>query len=144
MNRKNAALILLLLLAAIQAPCQTHIYERYAPHTDLEVAYIENLPLDSVNAINATIIVARDSAAWEWLKDEFHAQPKSEVIDTNLFLYSHKLCDKYSPESLEHGDILDCYLLYTDYKRHSFIIYQYENLNQYYTTIIFQHTHEKD
>lgn len=72
MNRKNTAFILLLLLAAIQAPCQTHIYERYAPHTDLEVAYIENLPLDSVNAINATIIVARDSAAWAMLQNDFN------------------------------------------------------------------------
>ena len=62
---------------------QKHIYDRYAPYKDLDVAYMENLPIDSANSINATFIIAKDSIAWERTTSAFHL-PSAIALTTHI------------------------------------------------------------
>lgn len=110
---------------------QTHIYERYASWTDLEVAYLENVPLDSSTSVNVTILIAKDSAVWVELLKSFHIQPNLEIIDVNQFPIAFILCDRINPENIFHRKIMDSYYLCVNFKRFTISIYQYNTLDQY-------------
>lgn len=121
---------LLCLLLFNRAYGQTHIYERYAPYDNLEVAYLKNVPLDSTNDINTTIIIAHDRALWQWLVDTFHISNKSQMDGKHLDQYMD-LRSSQNPEYLEHGDILDCCLLWADYSKKTILICHYATYEQY-------------
>lgn len=47
-----------------------------APSSNFEVAYLDDFYLDSTHSVPATVITARDSAAWEWLSTQFALAPE--------------------------------------------------------------------
>lgn len=138
---------LLWMLPFAKVSCQTHIYERYASHSELEVAYLENIALDDSNAINATIIIAKDSASWSWLTETFHIQTGNETNNDNQRKISIRLCDKEFPESLTHGTVPESYLLWVNHNTSTIIICQYSTMSQYnkiHSLIIKKLSNEKD
>lgn len=123
---------------------QTHIYERYASRADLEVAYLENVPLDSTTSVNVTIIIAKDSAAWKSLKEEFNISDSPFL--PNIHSYKRVLRDKYDPRNSCH-DNHNCCLVVVNYYRKSLSMFHYETIDQYYliTPYLTKKTsHEKD
>lgn len=135
MTHYRFTLYIVLVLAFGNAFGQAHIYDRYASRTDLEVAYLENLPLDSATSINATLIIAKDSAAWEWMKVEFQIAPSPSPDYTHCT--TGNLRNKNDPTKTRQEDILDCCLVIVNYYRKSLSIFQYETLDQYYSIIKF-------
>lgn len=122
---------------------QTHIYEHYASRTDLEVAYLENVPLDSSTSVNATIIIAKDSAAWEWLKDEFRIVTSMSFGHT----FYQQRRNKYDPTKFQKEDIPNSCFVFANLSQKRITIFQYETINQYYTIIrylIKRKIYEKD
>lgn len=125
---------------------QTHIYERYAPYDNLEVAYLENIPLDSANVINATIIIAHDTTTWRWLIDTFHIPSWSQMkkMHRNQYL---EFRGTQNPEFPEHGDISDGCLLWADYPKSTILICHYSTIEQnksFFQYIINQSIHEEN
>ncbi len=148
MDAIKYVLCIVLILTFGKVRGQTHIYDRYASRSDLEVAYLENVYIDSATYINATIILARDSASWNWMKEEFHIQSSITIASPQQYCYRlERLCDRQHPESMAHGDIHDCYYLCANLNRRSIIIYQFETEEQFNALIHFKIsliTHEKD
>lgn len=112
-----------------KAFCQTHIFDRYASWQNLEVAYLENVPLDSVTSINATIIIAKDSVSWELLADTF-SLPHKLQMKKNHSEHHQELRNSKNPERLEHGGIMDCSLLWANYPKSTIIIFHYSSIDQ--------------
>lgn len=140
-------LCLLLLTAAREAVCQTHIYERYADHTDLEVAYLGEFRLDSATVISGTVIMAKDSASWEWLKKEFHVEQYDMNRDSSCVAVTKLLRDKYDPTQEGTGAVLESYLLSVGFGHRAIVIYQYDTMKQYYSIIRYslkKLSHEKN
>ena len=69
---KRIAFIICWLIASTGAYAQQDIYDRYASHEGLFVAYAQGYQLDSNNRIDIIYIQAEDSAAWEWMRAEFN------------------------------------------------------------------------
>lgn len=123
---------------------QIHIYDRYASRPDLEVAYLQNVPLDSAITVNATLIIARDSAAWEWLVTEFHIGPS--FFPDNVRSLRSTLRNKYDPTQDKSTDILDCCIIFVNSSRKSLSIFQYETIDQFNSIVSFsfkKFIHEK-
>lgn len=62
---------MLMLLNGFSAYGQPDIYTHYAPCSGLNVGYFKDFRVDSILSVTATIIIAKDSDAWEWMKKEF-------------------------------------------------------------------------
>lgn len=145
MKRNLLFFWLLLLTLNERVCCQTQIYERYASHERLEVAYLENIPLDGTNTINATIIIAEDSSAWEWLVMEFHIE--ESMFPNRPESFKRMLRDKKDPTSTIRKSITESYMVIVNYSRRLIVICQYDTLEQYYSLNHYSlnHlTHEKD
>ena len=110
--------------------CQTHIFDRYASHTELEVAYLENIPLNETTTINASIIIAKDSAAWEWMKNTFHVFSSSQINERDRPRYTN-LRNSQNPEHLGYDNPLECCLMVANYADRTIIFFQYSTIEQF-------------
>ena len=123
-----------LMLFTFTAIGQTHIYNRYAAYSDLEVAYLQGFQLDNENQINVTIIIAKNQRAWNRLVKEFHIptatskskkrSSKGDVLVSNM-LRNHE--DPTQPKSPSLKD--NCFVSVSHTAR-SITIYHYTNENQ--------------
>ena len=96
---KRLGVLLLFLLPWLTALGQSPAYERYSTRENLEVAYLENLPIDSTHTVNATFLIAQDSTTWHWLQDTFHIPLQSDT-QGNIQKGYLRLCDPQHPENL--------------------------------------------
>lgn len=79
--------MLLLIAFAMSLPClqaQLAFYEHYAVHDELLVALAEGYRLDSVTRVNVVLIQAKDSAAWEWVMEEFQITSLTDIEISRL------------------------------------------------------------
>lgn len=67
---KRILMIILLVIPCV-VHAQRYIYDHYAHRTDLKVVYYPQFRLDDIHTVNVTILIAKDSAAWEWMQQEF-------------------------------------------------------------------------
>lgn len=128
--KKYSILICLLIFSSFgKVFAQTHIYEKFASRDDLEVAYLENIPIDSSVYINATIIIAQDSLTWDGLVKSFSLPSNLHMEEKNA---DHMMClrDAQNPELTDHGKILECCLMCVNYLKSTIIICQYSTLEQ--------------
>jgi hypothetical protein len=65
-------LLALLVGATICVRGQSDIYQKYAVHDELYVAYVPKFPLDSTTTVAVTVIQAHDTAGWAWMCKEFN------------------------------------------------------------------------
>lgn len=137
MKNKGTFICIIMLLLTGKMVGQSHIYERYAMYDNLEVAYMENVTTDSVNIFNCTIIIAKDSTTWQWLKDTFHIAPKHMMLCIR---------DAQNPENDKTGDTEERCVLIANTYRTTIIICEYTTIEQLRSIIKFsidQPTHEK-
>ncbi len=132
-------LFVLILATGCSLQAQTHIYSRYASHTDLGVAYVPNFKLDSINTVNVTVIMAQDSVAWEWLKAEFRIPELSEdelhQLSLRNTVVSLQFRDKNDPTQKANTSASDRCMLSIDHTQHILFIYQYDTMEQFYSVI---------
>ena len=64
---RRALLVSLLMVTAGTAAAQSDLYRRYAQRTDVRVAFIEAMRVDSVTTVDVTVVTAVDSAGWQWM-----------------------------------------------------------------------------
>lgn len=69
---KNRLIIILLLLASLASHAQSDAYLRFAPNPNLDVAFVEAFRLDDTTTVDITVIIAKDSATFAWLCEEFN------------------------------------------------------------------------
>ena len=69
---KKHLIILLFLLASLASHAQSDAYLRFAPNPNLDVAFVEAFRLDDTTTVDITVILAKDSATFVWLCEEFN------------------------------------------------------------------------
>lgn len=100
---KHTLLTLMFILLASSPLCaQREVYERYAPREDLLVAYAHGYRLDSTTRVDAILLQAKDSAAWEWMQEEFHIARRGKSNLVGLFA-DHD--DPTRPINLDKGSL---------------------------------------
>lgn len=132
---KQIVFLTLAIMAAMPVSrAQMHIFNTYAPHDDLDVAYIENMHIgnDGTKA-NATIIRATDDDSWLWLKETFRIASNKKVPDHNsnndkfalvIFYVDRQDPTKRAPKKEDNSvDLERCYLLVGDYNERTITIF---------------------
>ncbi|MBP9991349.1 MAG: hypothetical protein KBT45_08005, partial [Bacteroidales bacterium] len=66
-----------LLLVANNVWSQQEVYDRYVGRDDIDIVYVHGYRIDSLNKMDVILIRAKDSAGWEWIKEEFNIRPLS-------------------------------------------------------------------
>ena len=133
--KKISYIVLLLLLYAHPAQGQSEIYNRYAPHTDLDVGYFKHFRIDSTLAVDATVIIAKDSAAWEWMKKEFEIPELDErcqkALESGQIVKGRVLRDKKDFHLFNEDALFENLFLYTIYNKRCVVIIEFETEEQY-------------
>lgn len=90
-------LLSLLMLAACTVAAQSDLYRRYAQRTDVRVAFIEAMRVDSVTTVDVTVVTAVDSAGWQWMMSEFNIPSFSPEIEAFLASGEQSVSLHFSP-----------------------------------------------
>ena len=124
-------LLIVLLISSSVVYGQTHIYNRYATHNNLEVAYLKEFPIDSTIHVNVTIIRAKNNRAWRWMKREFNIPTQSpqgnSIVKLNQPLITIYGRDKNNLRSFNKKNVDDNYALSISHITHTIIIYHCTN-----------------
>ena len=125
----------MLLLLAFSAHGQTHVYERYAKLSNLEVAYLKNFPVDSNTHVNITIIIAKNKIAWRWLLKDLNLPTltynerkqirKGKTVVGNI-LYNHDQTHR-----LKDPNSTSKYYFSITYNTHNIICYHISSQDEY-------------
>lgn len=95
--KHTLAILLILLAAAVQARGQSPAYILFSTHTDLDVAYVTRVPLDTLGYIDVTHIKAHDCEAWRRLTEELNVPNASERCDSAGAPFGFILVSKENP-----------------------------------------------
>ena len=105
--------ILSILAAALStAEAQTELYSKYASHTNIKVACVNNMQLDSASRIEVTTLEAIDDDGWEWILKEFNIGAQQPGQRSIMF----SMRDRHDPsqEAPIHDEQIDqdnsCYI----------------------------------
>lgn len=82
MNKVYTLIVLLFSTLCLHA--QRNVYNHYAAQDDLFVAYAHDYALDSTNRLDAIVVQAKDSMAWQRLKCDFNISELSEIQKKTL------------------------------------------------------------
>jgi len=83
--------------AVLEAMEQMQHAESYVQQSNFEVAYLNDYYIDSVHSAPATVITAKDSAAWEWLRTQFAQLPEDAAgsrVSSQFVQRDYQLSDK--------------------------------------------------
>ena len=69
---------ILMIIGCVGAMAQTELYKKYSSNTNIKVACVNNLELDSVSRVEVTIFKAMDNEGWQWILNEFNVVGQSE------------------------------------------------------------------
>lgn len=118
---------------------QTHIYERYATHSNLEVAYIEGFALDSVTRVNVTILRAKNDRAWRWMQKEFNIEPLSGISEEYVRLHKKIvdfcLRDSDDLRNFSQGDLTSKCVLSISWETQTIAFYHIASHKEYQAII---------
>lgn len=96
--------------------------------SNFEVAYLDEYHLDSVHNVPATIITARDSAAWEWLRTQFALAPEAAGRGEERFVQRSSLPSALPATSFGLDTDTDSYLLGVLPHDQAIVVIRYEAL----------------
>lgn len=82
---KKYWLLLVMLAASVSSMAQTELYNKYSSHTEIKVACVNNMQLDSNSQIEVTILEAVDAKGWDWILKEFDIGPQSQDHRSIMF-----------------------------------------------------------
>ena len=77
-------LLPLFLLAAFASHAQSEAYRHYSQNPGLDVAFVEGFRLDDSTTVDITLLIAKDSAAFAWLIQEFNLAESYSKAVANL------------------------------------------------------------
>ncbi len=100
----------------------------YAPQSNFEVAYLDDYYLDSLHSAPATLITAKDSAAWEWLSTQFALAPQTAAGNSQFVQRSYQISDKDNEPAgldIDTGNYLLTALPYD----HTVVVIHYESVS---------------
>ena len=127
MNRIKILMLFVLLISGSAVYGQTHIYERYATHSNLEVAYIEGFALDSTTRVNVTILRAKNVRAWRWMQKEFDIPVLTDrekfIVASGRPLSVVMGRDKNNLREFNKENDSENYTMSISYATHSIVIY---------------------
>ena len=63
---------------------QSKLYQKYATHSNLEVAYLDGFQLNEAVKINVTIIIAKNNFAWRWLLRDISLTPTDSSVKDKI------------------------------------------------------------
>ena len=138
---KGVRIVILMLMLMLSGVVfgQTHIYERYATHSNLEVAYLKGFSVSETQRINVTILRAKNDRAWRWLKKEFKLQDMAKDVknavtqDEDIVIMD--LRDKENPSYPQKSNLLDNCILTACYNTQTIILYHYATDEEFQSII---------
>lgn len=90
---------------------QHEVYDRYAVRDGLDVAYIRGYRLDSTATVDVVLIIAKDSAAWQWMQKEFRIKALTEqsraMLQNGENVQVFELRDREDPTRSQKNTFLD-------------------------------------
>ena len=98
----KAVLLTLLLMVTLPLCAQSDAYLHYSQNPNLDVAFFEKLRIDDTTTVDVTVIIAKDSATWAWMIEEFklskeHNLAMSKQWQQNPNAISTRMVQKNDP-----------------------------------------------
>ena len=135
MNYKSFFFAMLLMLAAHCAMAQRDVYDRYDGRDDIDIVLVRGYRIDSLNKMDVILIRAKDSAGWEWIKEEFNILPLSETNKENLSqgidVFQTFLANKFDPSQPMDPNIINNCLVKVSFLRKEMGIFYYSTKEQW-------------
>ena len=123
-----------LLLIANSVWAQREVYDRYVGRDDIDIVYVHDYRIDSVNTMDVILIRAKDSAGWEWMKEEFNILPLSnknrDVINRGKDVLKVFFTNKADPTKPMDTDLMKDCLITISYQRKELCISYYNTFEQ--------------
>ena len=98
------------------------VYDHYRSHAGIDATYVRQWRVNDTLRVNATVLQARDSATWEWLKDEFSLWTPAADTTATLTVGLAPL-----PERFRHGG---CAFACLDYQTRSALVFEAPSATQ--------------
>ena len=121
MKYKSFFFAMLLMLAAHCAMAQREVYDRYVGRDDIDIVLARGYRIDSLNKMDVILIRAKDSAGWEWMKEEFNILPLSnknrDVINRGKDVLKVFFTNKADPTKPMDTDLMKDCLITISYQR---------------------------
>ena len=123
-----------LLLIANSVWAQREVYDRYVGRDDIDIVYVHDYLIDSVNTMDVILIRAKDSAGWEWMQEEFNFVPLSEIGEQSLSngkdVIQTYLASKYNPTEPKEPELLDSCCIKASFLRKEIAIFYFTTIEQ--------------
>ena len=123
-----------LLLVANNVWSQQEVYDRYMGRDDIDIVYVHGYWIDSLNKMDVILIRAKDSAGWEWMKEEFNFVPLSElgkyVLSQGKDVIKTHLASKYDPTKPMEPELLDNCDIKVSFLRKELAIFYFKTIEQ--------------
>ena len=118
---------------------QSKIYQKYATHSNLEVAYIDGFQLDEDVAINVTIIIAKNNFAWRWLLRDMSITPADlsvkDKIEEGVSVNKMIIRKEDRIQSPAKGNISENCFISVSYSDRTVVIYHLDSEEQYHSIV---------
>lgn len=134
MKYKSFFFAMLLMLAAHCAMAQREVYDRYVGRDDIDIVLVRGYRIDSLNKMDVILIRAKDSAGWEWIKEEFNIMPLSKIGEQSLSngkdVIQTYLASKYNPTEPKEPELLDNCCIKASFLRKEIAIFYFTTIEQ--------------
>lgn len=103
---------------------QTELYNKYASKTNIKVACVNNMALDSVSKVDVTLLEALDDEGWGWMLKEFNISEQVQGEMSMMFSMRNKHDPaKSAPIVNEIVDISNSCYVCVDYQKRTIYIF---------------------
>ena len=123
-----------LLLSANSVWAQREVYDRYVGRDDIDIVYVHDYLIDSVNTMDVILIRAKDSAGWEWMQEEFNFVPLSDwgkyALSNGLDVIRTYLASKHDPTKPMEPELLDNCDIKVSFLRKELAIFYFKTIEQ--------------
>lgn len=124
-----------LLLVANNVWSQQEVYDRYVGRDDIDIVYVHGYRIDSLNKMDVILIRAKDSAGWEWIKEEFNIMPLSdngkEALGRGIESIQVHLASRHDPTKPMETDMMENCEIKASFLRKEIVIVYYQNIKQW-------------
>ena len=124
-----------LLLIANNVWAQREVYDRYVGRDDIDIVYVHDYLIDSVNTMDVILIRAKDSAGWEWMKEEFNIMPLSDLdkerLNRKIDVFQIFMANKNDPTQPMDPNIINDCLVKVSFLRKEMGIFYYSTTEQW-------------
>lgn len=124
-----------LLLVANNVWSQQEVYDRYVGRDDIDIVLVRGYRIDSLNKMDVILIRAKDSAGWEWIKEEFNIMPLSDLdkerLNRKIDVFQIFMANKNDPTQPMDPNIINDCLVKVSFLRKEMGIFYYSTKEQW-------------